>query len=318
MPRAGVLINPNSGRGNGKGTGLAEKLAGADTITLRVLDDFTRLTPYLFEMAKDGVTDLFISSGDGTIQAILTLIAERPIFKTQPRICLLPHGTTNLTSIDLGSKLRDVSAQVAFITGRNFQKIVTRPTLRISNVADGAVRHGMTMGLGAATHGTRHAQQAFNDKGVHGSIAALRTLGSAVAKTVFTRANPDDHTRLDRASPMTVRNNGATLCEGPQLMLVATTLEKMFFNANPFWGESGGHIRVSVFPHPVPNLARWLWPILYGGKNRKVPKGALSFSTDSFEVETTSSIVLDGEFFEPPVSGALKIETGQQFQFICG
>jgi diacylglycerol kinase (ATP) len=75
---------------------------------------------------------------------------------------------------------------------------------------------------------------------------------------------------------------------------------------------------VSVIPYPVPSLVRWLVPIIYGGENRKVPKGAISFSSENFEVETPHSFVLDGEFFEAPENGPLKIETGPQFTFICG
>jgi diacylglycerol kinase (ATP) len=316
MGRAGVLINPKAGRGNGKGVALAEKLSGANHVSVRLLEDFTRLTPYLYELANEDVSDLFISAGDGTIQAILTLLAEKPIFKSTPNICLLPHGTTNLTSIDLGFQHRNIAAQANFIKQLELKNLRTRPTLRILNARDGAIRHGMTIGIGAAAEGTRFTQQAFNDKGVHGSMAAFRTIGGSVTRSLFTKANPDDLTRLDRPYPIKIRYNGETLCEGPQLMLVATTLEKMFLKSNPFWGENNGPIRTSIFPYPVPNLVRWLLPIMYGGKNRKVPKGAISFSSKNFEIETTSLVVLDGEFFEPPQQSPLKIEAGPEFTFI--
>ena len=101
-------------------------------------------------------------------------------------------------------------------------------------------------------------------------------------------------------------------------MMISTTLKKMFFNTNPFWGGVNGPIRTSVFPYPVPSLLRWLIPIMYGSETRKVPKGAMSFSTDRFEIETPHSFVLDGEFFDPPEHGPLKIETGPERVYICG
>lgn len=314
--RAGVLINPKSGRGNGKGVALAEKLRSVNSLSLRVLDDFTRLTPYLYEMARDGVTDLFISSGDGTIQAIQTLIAEKQIFAAPPKICLLPHGTTNLTAADLGFKYRSIAAQAAYIQKLEHKDLRIRPSLRIVNPRGGAVRHGMTLGLGAASEATRHAQTAFNDKGVKGNLASFATIGGGIAKGLFTK--PNDPKRFDRPYEMSVQKEGQLLCEGAQLMLLATTLEKMFFKTKPFWGGKTGPIRVSVIPYPVPSIVRWALPLMYGSENRNVPKGAISFSGESFEVETPHSFVLDGEFFDAPKNGPLKIETGPQFTFICG
>jgi diacylglycerol kinase (ATP) len=316
--RAGVLINPKSGRGNGKGVALAEKLSGAGNVSLRVLDDFTRLTPYLYEMAKDGVTDLFISSGDGTIQAIQTLIAEKQVFTAPPKICLLPHGTTNLTAADLGFKYRNITAQAAYIKKLEHKDLRVRSSLRIVNPRDGTVRHGMTLGLGAASEATRHAQIAFNDKGVKGNLASFATIGGSIAKGLFTKPKQTDPKRFDRPYEMSIRKEGQLLCEGPQLMLIASTLEKMFFSTKPFWGGKTGPIRVSVIPYPVPSLVRWLLPLMYGSENRKAPKGAISFSSESFEIETPHVFVMDGEFFEAPENGPLKIETGPQFTFICG
>ena len=318
MARAGVLINPNSGRGNGKGVALGQMLTPEKNLTLRYLEDFSRLTSYLYEMSKDGVTDLFISSGDGTVQAIQTLLAETSIFKQCPNICLLPHGTTNLTAADLGFKNRNLAAQKKFITTLQPNIMRSRATLRVVNPASGGVRHGMALGLGAAAEATRHAQLAFNDKGVRGNLASFATIGGSIAKSLFTTAKPDDQTRIDRAYAIKLWHQNQLLCEGPQLMLVATTLEKMFFGTKPFWGGSNGPLRVSVFPYPVPNMLRWLVPMVYGGENRKLPKGAFSFCCASFAIETPHGFVMDGEFFEGPKNGPLKIEAGPLINYICG
>jgi diacylglycerol kinase (ATP) len=318
MTRAGVIINPNSGRGNGKGTSLAAQLAKSNHVTLRILEDFTRLTSYMREMAQDDVTDLFISSGDGTVQAIQSLLAEKPIFKTIPRICILPHGSTNLTAADLGFKHRNITAQVNHIINLSPQTMRKRHSLRILNPREGAIRHGMTLGLGAASEATRHAQVAFNDQGVKGPMANFATIAGTVSKSLFSKVDPADQTRIDRPYEMTVHYNSEILCDGPQLMLIATTLEKTFFNIRPFWGGKTAPIRLSVFPYPVPNLVRWLLPMMYGGENRKAPKGAFSRSVENFSVRSKNRYVLDGEFFYGPENAELKIEVGPEFTFICG
>jgi diacylglycerol kinase (ATP) len=318
MSKAGVLINPKSGRGNGKGVALAEKLRSSKHVSVRILEDFSRITPYMHELAQEGVTDLYISSGDGTIQAIQTMLAEKDFFRIMPRICLLPHGTTNLTAADLGFKYRKLDTQAAFITSSNSKDHRMRHTLRIMNPAEGGIRHGMTLGVGAAAEATKYAQTAFNDKGVKGNFATFATMGGGLAKAIFTKPNLADPTRFDKPYDIKLSVSDELKCEGPQLMLMATTLEKMFFNMKPFWGGKSGPIRLSVFPYPVPSVVRWLLPIMYGSEDRKVPKGALSFSTDQFTVETQHSFAMDGEFFDGPKSGPLRVEAGPQFTFICG
>jgi diacylglycerol kinase (ATP) len=318
MSKTGVIINPTSGGKNVKGIALAEKLRGAHNVSVRVLDDFSRLTPYMFEFAQAGVEDLYISSGDGTIQAIQTILAEKPIFKILPQLCLLPHGTTNLTAADLGFKYRKLDTQAAFISSNIAQDRRKRHTIRVINPAEGGTRHGMTLGVGAAAEATKYAQTAFNRKGVKGNFATIATMGGGFAKAIFTKPNLADPRRFDKPYNMKLAVSNVLQCEGPQLMLMATTLEKMFFNIKPFWGGKSGPIRLSVFPYPVPNLLRWIVPILYGSENRAVPKGALSFSTSQFRIETLHRFVIDGEFFYGPSSGPLHVETGPEFTFICG
>ena len=102
-----------------------------------------------------------------------------------------------------------------------------------------------------------------------------------------------------------------------QLMMFSTTLEKLVLGARPFWGPKLAPIRTSIFPYPVPNLPRWLLPIMYAGENRKVPQGASSFSSSSLEITCPVDFVVDGEFFAGPVNEPLRLETGPVFAYLC-
>ena len=98
-----------------EGTGPAQRTVSYD---VRVLENFSQLPPFIAEMAAAGVTDLFVSSGDGTVQAIQTEIAERLAPTFFPRLTLLPHGTTNMTAADLGFRNHNVNVQADFIANR--------------------------------------------------------------------------------------------------------------------------------------------------------------------------------------------------------
>jgi diacylglycerol kinase (ATP) len=318
MNHAGVIINPKAGRENGKGLALADKLTRNRTIPIGLLRDFRELENMLASFARNGVNEIYVSSGDGTIQAIQTLLAEKNLFPNLPRLCLLPHGTTNMTAADLGFRHKSIEAQAVFIESHAREDLRSRPTLRIINPLDGNTRHGMFLGVGAVAEATLYCQRAFNDKGVKGSWATFAVLGSAALKTTFLRANATDPNRFDRPHPITVRKGDGTVCNGQQLLVLVSTLEKLILGARPFWGNKTGPIRATVFPYPVPSVVRWLLPVLYGSNRRRGPPGTYSFSTDRFEIESSSIFVLDGEFFEGPATGALKIESGPVFTYICG
>lgn len=316
--RAGLIVNPHAGKGSGMGLALAAALKGNRQISVHVLENFENLESVVCGMAQEEVTDLFISSGDGTIQEILTLIAERAPFATVPRICLLPHGTTNLSANDLGFANRAIAAQAAFISRLEPREISQRHTIRCLNPGDGKLRHGMFVGTGAVALATRYCQEAFNAQGIRGQRAVANTLFTAVHKYLFSGPDPADETRFDRPHAIAVSSGGQDYASAPQLLQMSTTLHKLVLGARPFWGAGSGAIRTTVIPYPVPSVLRWMLPVMYGGENRKSPPNTVSFRSDAVEVSSDVMFVIDGEFFPPPKGEPLRLETGPLFSFIRG
>ena len=316
MAKAGVIINLAAGRNNGKGERLAKALAARHIDNVKILNRFADLHPALAALGDANVDIIFISSGDGTIQAIVTALAETKLFAKMPRLCILQHGTTNLTAIDIGFKKRSITAQANFIASPNATKVIKRHTLKIINPNNEAPRHGFSFGAGASARATRLTQTDFNDKGRKGQLAAFSVLLGAIFTSVFSKPDPQDKSRLNRPTLIHAAVDGKPLCDDEQLMFLATTLEKQFFNARPFWGGKHGPIRVSAFAYPVFNLLRWLLPIMYGSENRAMPKGAVSLSGDSFTITCAEPYVMDGEFFHGPIDGPLRVETGPKLEFI--
>ena len=314
MAKSGVIINLTAGRGNGKGMALAKALHKNPHV--KVLRNFSELHPALVDLAAAGVDELFISSGDGTIQAIVTTLVETKLFANVPRLCILSHGTTNLTAIDVGFKHRSIMAQADFIAKGQTKTIKQRHSLRVLNPRGEGPRHGFSFGAGASARATRLTQTDFNDKGRKGQLAAFSVLLGAIFTSVFSKPDPQDKSRLNRPTLIHAAVDGKPLCDDEQLMFLATTLEKQFFNARPFWGGKHGPIRVSAFAYPVFNLLRWLLPIMYGSENRAMPKGAVSLSGGSFTITCAEPYVMDGEFFHGPIDEPLRVETGPKLEFI--
>jgi diacylglycerol kinase (ATP) len=320
LSRAGVIINPRAGRGNGKGLALAEKLGQSAARDIAILQDFGSLESDLAAFSKAGVTDIFISSGDGTVQAVQTIIAERRMFSSLPRLCLLPHGTTNMTAADLGFRVRSLDRQAHLIMALAPTEIKQRATIRVANPADGKIRHGMFIGTGAVTSATRYCQKVFNDRGVTGSFATFATLAQIVARALLSKADPSNPNRIDRPFDIKVESQGQAIANGQNLMALFSTLEKLILHTRPFWtgdqGAAAGAVRAAVYPYPLRNIARWILPAMYGGENRKLPGGYKSASSDGFLVTSSSAYVIDGEFFDGPAHEPLRIEAGPVLHYV--
>ena len=318
MRRAGLIVNPRAGKDSGKGLALSEKLRHDTTVSIGIMARFEDIAGILKDFAAQGVSDLFISSGDGTVHEILTQIAEDGPFASLPRISLLPHGTTNLAAGDVGLKKPSIEAQAAFIQALEPAVLKPRHTVRCANPGDGRPRHGMFVGTGAVADATRYCQEAFNAKGVKGHWATFRTLASGVLRSLFSKPDPDDPTRFDRPYDIAVEAEGHQMLEGSQLFVMSTTLEKLVLGTRPFWGGKTGPIRTTAFAYPPPPVPRWLFTAMYGGENRRMPQGCISFCSGSLRVSSRTMYVIDGEFFDGPVDEPLRLETGPEFTFVCG
>lgn len=318
MSRAGLIVNPKAGKGSGKGLALARELAGEAGISIGIMECFEDVALILRRFAAEGVTDLFISSGDGTMHEILTQLCEDRPFGRLPRLCLLPHGTTNLAAGDLGLRRRSLAAQADFIRALDPRDLRPRPTVRCANPRDGRARHGMFVGTGAVADATKYCQDAFNARGVKGQWATFATLAAGVARALFSAPDPTDTTRFDRPYAISIETGGRQIVTGPQLFVMVTSLERLVLGTRPFWGGRTGPLRVSAFSYPLPSLIRWLLPAMYGGENRRMPEGCVSFCATDLRIGSQTMFVIDGEFFDGPADEPLRIETGPEFTFLCG
>jgi hypothetical protein len=221
-----------------------------------------------------------------------------------------------MTATDLGFRYTDIAQQAAFIQGSTATEIRSRHTVRVANPKDGAALHGMFFGTGAIPEATRYCQLAFNDRGVGGSWATFATLAKAVGKTILTKADPNDVNRFDRPHNIELTIDGKAICKGPQLLMLATTLNKLILSSKPFWGGATAPLRTTVMPYPVPSPLRWLVPSLFGSETRRFPPGATSTACTKCEVTSDTEFVIDGEFYNAPVDAPLRIETGPLFQYL--
>jgi diacylglycerol kinase (ATP) len=315
----GLIVNPFSRRRNSRGLALAERLKGTPEVSVAMLERFSALPDILRRFAGQGVDTLFISSGDGTVHAIQSELAERNVFAGLPRLAILPHGTTNMTAADLGVRSKSLERQLTLIGGAGTlghgDTLKTRPTVRVANPEDGRVRHGMFLGTGGIWRGVRFCQDTVQATGLKGDWAAGLALAAGLARALFGRAGVGED-RLDRPYKMHIEADGETLANSLQVVFFATTLDRLILGTRPFWGGGTGPLRATAIAHPPPSLL-WARRVLYGGEGRDLPEQCLSFRARSIAVAVGCPFVMDGEFFDPPDNEPLRIETGPEFTYLC-
>ncbi len=321
----GVVINPRSARKGRKGKALARALDGAPGVTTELIHDFALLPDIIKSLAKQKVSLIAVSGGDGTVQAVQTVLAEKKLFKTLPRLAVLPHGTTNMTAADIGlrtgnpDRIADMLSRPDYL--RRATAIKTRHTVKVTGLQDTPPQHGMFFGTGAIYRAVVLCQQDIHGMGLKGDMATGVTLAVSLLKSLFSRASPDqDPDLIDRPYPMTITVNGQVRSAFDQLMFLVTTLNKLILGTRPFWNEAAtGTLKATAVSYPHPSILRYLWPVMYGAADRRLPEPDFqSFTGDEIGLATATSVVIDGEIFEPPAEGAIKLSAGPAFDYLCG
>ncbi|MFW6076784.1 MAG: diacylglycerol kinase family protein [Hyphomicrobiales bacterium] len=313
---SGVIINPYSCRRNRRGLALAERLEGVQGVSVAILERFSALPGILQRFAGQGVDTLFISSGDGTVHAIQTELAERNPFAGLPRLAILPHGTTNMTAADLGVRARKLDRQLALIGDSGAARTLkTRPTVKVANPDDGRVRHGMFLGTGGIWRGVQFCQDRVHATGLKGDWATGITLVAGLASAVLGRVRAGED-RLDRPYHMRIEADGERVIDALQVVFLATTLDRLILGTRPFWGGATAPLRATTIAHPPPSL-RCARAVLYGEEERDVPAQCRSFAAHEIAVSVGCAFVMDGEIFDGPDNAALRIETGPEFTYLC-
>jgi len=316
----GLIINPLSGRGSGRGEHLLDALRGSSDIDIAVLEDFSELPLVLERLAKNQVDVLAISSGDGTIHAIQTLLAEKSPFLRPPKLVLLSHGTANMSAATLGLNrpLHDVARLLRDRDSLAALPQVKRPTLKVSNAADGKIRHGMFLGTGAIYAATAYCQRIIERTGVKGNAAIVATFMRSFSQALFARRSLTAEQSIIRNYELRVRADGQEKFSPGGLLFLATTLDRLVLQTRPFWGGRSGPIRATFVSYPVRNVALWLLPGLYGSEQRRMPREATSFCASNLEIHGATPYVMDGEFFYPSPNAPLHVETGPDFIYLRG
>lgn len=323
MPRLAVISNPKSQRNRqGALDGLKVVIASHPDVLHEELWDFSELGAMVERLVRDGTEVIAVNGGDGTVQAVLTELARRrPAAEAAPKLAVLAGGMTNVIAKDVGLDGKPAKALERLIASLSAPgsdggaAVVTRPLIGLVLDPEKPPVYGMFFGAAGFYQAVRLANDKVRTRGVAGSLASASTLMLSIFRLLFGRSGSGDP--LYRGEPMAIGVDGKRGEETPNLILIATTLDKLILGLRPFWGDDDHAIRYTSVDFPPKRLARALFPVLRG---RPVgwmkDEGYRSGSASTMTIDIKSPVVLDGEIFHPAPGVPVRLTGGRTQTFL--
>jgi len=324
--RVGVLSNPRSLRNRRGLARIKQTIEQFPEVLHREAIEPAAVTDVLQEFADAGIELLVFNSGDGTIGLGLGNLLERQAFAKPPLLSLIRGGNTNMDAGDMGQPQSQGKAMERVLTWAQANpktassaRILQRPVLKVRMGDEGPTHYGMFFGAGAIIRGIEYCHEAVHRKGlVDGLGPGVCTLRVLIS---LGRGDP----RFVTPVPMTLRpspelaDGVSTNGEQDMLLVLVSTLERLFLGLTPYWGGGEGPLRLTTVRfHPAHPL-RTLPGLMRGrtGRYATPENGYRSGRLDDLELSMDGPITLDGEIHHARRDrGPIRISNGGDVRFV--
>jgi len=297
-PRIGVLINPLSG-GNRKGLSAVRKAIAAYP-RVRHCDVQTPqdVLAGLVEFVRNDVNLVVVNGGDGTVQAALTALFHHRPFETLPLLAVLQSGTTSMTARDVGFAGSPVKALEKIFrwadSGQGDPLILRRPVLEVRAPGHDP-RYGMFFGTAGIYQGIQYFHRNVNSRGLKGELGPGITIARFLWAASFRRSG------FISSVPITIALDDEPPRELDCLLLLVSTLERLFLGMYPYWGDEKAALHYTALRARPRHLLQTLPFILRGRKNRlaRPENGYFSHNAGQIRLNLDSGFTLDGQLYTP-------------------
>ena len=269
------------------------------------------------ELARRRVDLILVNGGDGTLQHALTEILRNEAFDRIPLVAPLRGGRTNMTAKDLGATRDPVRGMRSVVdaarSGRLHERFVHRPVLRVSFDRGRRSAYGMFFGLGIIPRAIALVHEVFPQGRTQGSFGAGLVTMALVAKTAF-------RSKEGILSPDKVdaQLDGVALGRGEFRVGIASTLRKLYWGLDPFWGEERGDLRTTFVSSDAPRLAQAAPGILWGkAPSFTTPEnGYVSRNVDRAQLRLSCGFTIDGEIYGPRTDEVVTLSGDRRVTFV--
>lgn len=313
----GVLHNPFSGRNKRQPFLFQPVRARFPDVPHAEVATPAEILKALEVFARHRVKLVVVNGGDGTIQATMDALFNYPLFPEMPLLAVIPGGTANLIAGDVGlGKFEAATLEHLLSQPQDSLRLtncVTRPVLRVRFASNRPPMHGMFFGAGAIYHGTQLGRQTKQ------SIGRFGEWGAGLILVKFLLALATGSRKGLQPVTIGVSTGESVTVHQDYLVLLITTLERLFLGIKPFWGSTSGPLRLTSLKVPY----RFLWrvlPALFRGKSHilaTIDHGYMSENLSRIQLMLDSGFVLDGEvYLSAPSDQPISVEVAGNLSFV--
>lgn len=311
----GVLTNLRAGRVSVAARRVREVLAEHRGVLHLETHSSDEVDEALAVFEREGVGLLVVNGGDGTLQRTLTRILAPQPRRWLPLVAPLRGGRTNTSALSLGAQGdpgRGLAAILEAVgSGAIAERVHERPVMRADLGSEG-VQHGMFFGAGMLYEAIRLTHSSFPEGRAQGHLGASLTTAALVARGILGR-----YGGVLSPSKVQVAIDGVPVQPQEFLMVMATTLDRLFLRMCPFWGEEDGPLRFSTIaarPRGLRNIFRVL-----GGRPPSTPdEGYISHNVAAVELRLDGGLTVDGELFGPEPGRSVALGAPDRVRFVRG
>jgi hypothetical protein len=293
-----VLVNPLSG-GNRRGLAAVRNAVAAYPRVHHCDVETPRdVLAGLVEFARNDVNLVVVNGGDGTVQAALTaLFCHRP-FEAMPLLAVLQSGTTSMTARDVGFAGSPVKALEKIFRwaegGQGDPVILRRPVLQVQAPGHGP-RYGMFFGTAGIYQGIQYFHRNINSRGLKGELGPGLTIARFLWSASFRRSG------FISPHPITVALDDRPPRRMDCLLLLVSTLERLFLGLYPYWGDEKGALHFTALRARPRHLMQTLPSILRGRRNRhaRPENGYFSHNASEIRLNLDGGFTIDGQLYTP-------------------
>ncbi len=298
VPRIGVLNNLRAGKQGSRVDDVLALLRSHPEVSHEETGSAALLTRAIDRLAMRDLDILVVNGGDGTLQHTLTEILERRAFSRLPMIAPLRGGRTNMTALDMGAHRDPVEGLRGLLedvrAGRLAERIVERPVLRVGFDRGRRVEYGMFFGVGMIRRAIGLTLDLFPEGRSQGGFGAGLVTLALVAKAAF-------RPRQGVLAPdkIQIRLDGESVASGEFYASIATSLDRLFWGMDPFWGPGSGPVRFTCLASDARRILTTAPGILCGRPPRfALPEnGYTSRRVERAHLLFDSGFTIDGEIF---------------------
>ncbi|MDJ0851527.1 MAG: diacylglycerol kinase family protein [Myxococcota bacterium] len=260
---------------------------------------------------------LVVNGGDGTIQHALTeILVERP-FEKVPMVAPLPGGRTNTTAMDVGSNRSPVKGLAALLrdakAGHLEHRRVDRPVLRVDFDGRRRTQYGMFFGVGMIHRAITLVHDIFPKGRSQGSLGAGIVTMGLIGKAAF--RGSDNVLRPDKIQ---VLLDGELLRDGEFHIAMSTTLRRLFWRIQPFWGSGPGGVRFTSIASDAQGFGLAAPGILVGrpASHVRAENGYTSRNVECAELRLGCGFTIDGEIYPQSREDAVTVTPDRRVRFV--